>query len=260
MFYLTTVRVKETGMNLMLIVQFIILNFIITGVIIFFLHKVLIGTTQGAVRRLNTETEAARVKQAELNQKIKEANEELEKRKIEAEKLVKQMLEEGEEKAKEERQKVLNKARAEAEDVVNKAQRTKDAVRMEIEKEMQLKLTDECAKIFNMILSEKSSKVFSDHLVEEFVENLKTIDAGQVSSEVSTIDIFTAAVLLPDAQGRIEQVLNDKLKRPVKFVYHVDPKIVGGVSLKFGSLVLDGSLKNIIQETNIKLKKQLQRE
>ncbi len=247
-------------MSLMLIIQFIVLNFIITGVIIFFLHKVLIGTTQGAVRRLNTETEAARAKQAELNQKIKEANEELEKRKIEAEKLVKQMLEEGEEKAKEERQKVLNKARAEAEDVVNKAQRTKDAVRKEIEKELQLKLTDECAKIFNMILSEKSSSVFKDQLVSEFVENLKVIDASQVSPDVNKIDIITAVDLSPEAKGRVEQVLSDKLKRTLTFTYHSDPKILGGVSLKFGSLVLDGSLKNIIEETSVKLKKQLQRD
>jgi len=246
-------------MSLMLIFQFIVLNFIITGVIIFFLHKVLIGTTQGAVRRLNTETEAARAKQAELNQKIKEANEELEKRKAEAEKLVKQMLEEGEEKAKEERQKVLNKARAEAEDVVNKAQRTKDAVRKEIEKELQLKLTDECAKIFSMILSEKSSAVFKDQLVSEFVENFKAIDASQISPDVNTIDIITAVDLSIEAKGRVEQVLADKLKRALTFVYHADPKILGGVSLRFGSLVLDGSLKSLIEETGVKLKKQLQR-
>lgn len=247
-------------MSWMLIFQFIVLNLVITGVIIFFLHKVLIGTTQGAVRRLNTETEAARTKQAELNQKIKEANEELEKRKAEAEKLVKQMLEQGEEKAKEERQKVLNKARAEAEDVISKAQRTKDAVRSEIEREMQLKLTDECAKIFSMLISERSSKIFNDNLVEEFIDNLKTVDAAQVSADVSAIDIITASDLSPDIRMRIEQVLNDKLRRPVTYAYHADPKVLGGVSLKFGSLVLDGSLKNAIQETNAKIKQQLQRE
>ena len=68
-------------MNLMFFVQFIVLMFVVVGVIGFFLHKLLIGTTQGAVNRLNSETEATRAKQAELNQKIKEANEELEKRK-----------------------------------------------------------------------------------------------------------------------------------------------------------------------------------
>jgi len=247
-------------MNLMLIVQFIVLNFIVSGVIIFFLHKTLIGTTQGAVRRLNNETEAARTKQAELNQKIKEANEELEKRRVEAEKLVKKMLEEGEEKTKEERQKIVNKARAEAEEVINKAQRTKDTVRKEIEKELHLKLVDECGKIFNMILSEKTSRIFSDHLIEEFAENLKGIDPGQVSPEVDAVNILTAQELSTDRQKGIEQILTDKLKRPIKFSYQVDPLLVGGVALKFGSLVLDGSLRNIIQETSIKLKKQLQRE
>jgi len=246
-------------MNLMLIVQFIVLNFIVSGVIIFFLHKMLIGTTQGAVRRLNNETEAARVKQAELNQKIKEANEELEKRRIEAEKLVKQMLEKGEEQSKEERQKIVNKARAEAEEVINKAQRTKDAVRQEIEKDLQLKLVDECTKIFNLILSEKSSRVFCDQLVEEFIDNLKGIDPGQVSPEVDSVNIIAANELSAESRKKIEDILNEKLKRPIKFAYQVDPVVVGGVALKFGSLVLDGSLKNIIQETAVRLKQKLQR-
>jgi F0F1-type ATP synthase delta subunit len=246
-------------MTLMLIVQFIVLNLIISGVILFFLHKTLIGTTQGAVKRLNNETEAARVKQAELNQKIKDANEELEKRKAEAEKLVKQMLEQGEEKSKEERQKIVNKARLEAEEVITKAQRTKDAVRKEIEKELQLKLIDEYAKVFNMILSEKASKIFCDHLIEEFINNLKGVDPSQVSPEVSSINVIAAVELSSNHRKEIEQVLNDKLKRPIKFVYQVDPKVVGGVALKFGSLVLDGSLKNIIQDTTVKLKQELNR-
>lgn len=246
-------------MNFMLIVQFIVLNFVVSGVILFFLHKTLIGTTQGAVRRLNNETEAARVKQAELNQKIKEANEELEKRRVEAEKLVKEMLEKGEEQTKEERQKIVTKARAEAEEVINKAQRTKDAVRKDIEKELHLKLVDECAKIFNMILSEKSSKVFSESLVEEFLDSLKGIDPSQVSPEVDSVTIVTASEFSDDSRKKIEHILNDKLKRPIKFVYEADPSVVGGVALKFGSLVLDGSLKSIIQDTTIKLKKQLQR-
>lgn len=242
-----------------MMVQFAILMFVICGVIIFFLHKILIGTTQGAVRRLNQETEATRQKQAELNQKIKEANEELEKRKAEAEKIVKQMLEEGEQKSKEERQKIVTKARAEAEDVITKAQRTKDAVRKEIEKELQLKIIDGYAKVLNIILSERSSKIFSDHLVDEFIENLKAVDASQVSVEVDSVQIISSGELSGDHRARIEQVLNDKLKRQIKFVYQIDLKLVGGIALKFGSLVLDGSLKNIIQETTVKLKQELNR-
>ena len=57
---------------------------------IFFLKKILFDSTQGAVNRLNRETEAVRAKQAELNEKIKQANEELEER---ASLLVEQKLE-----------------------------------------------------------------------------------------------------------------------------------------------------------------------
>jgi len=243
----------------MLLLQFLILTFVVAGVIIFFLHRFLISSTQGAVKRLNTETEGARAKQADLNQKIKEANEELSKRKEEAEKLVKKMMEDADEAAKGERAKIIEKARAEAEEVITKAHRTKDAVRQEIEKELSIKLVDKASDILKAILGERSKGAFSDKLVEEFLEKLKDIDPAQVSDKVDVVDVVTAAEISADNRGKIEKLIKDKLNREVKFNYQADLKIAGGAILKFGSLVLDGSLRNAIREKAIELKMDIEK-
>ena len=102
-------------MNPLIIVQFLIVQTIFFGLIIFVLKKVLHDDTKGAVNRLNKETEEVRAKQAELNEKIKLANEELERRKKEADALVARMTDEATDNAKEEREKLVNKARQEGE-------------------------------------------------------------------------------------------------------------------------------------------------
>ncbi len=238
----------------MLILQFLVLTFVVSGVIIFFLHRTLISSTQGAVNRLNTETEDARTKQAELNQKIKEADEELAKRKKEADALVKKMMEEAESKSKEERDGLIAKARKEAEDVILKAQRTKDSIRQIIEKESEIKLVERCAQILTIICSEKAGEAFSNQLVEDFLEQLKDVDAKQVSPEVETVDIVSLKEISSEEKISLEKTIKEKLNREVAFQYQVDPKIGGGIIVRFGSLTLNGSLQSAIDDAVVSIK------
>lgn len=247
-------------MSLILIVQFLVLVFVVSGTILFFLHRVLIASTDGAVKRLNRETESARSKQAELSQKIKEADEELAKRKAEADELVKKMLEDAEESSKNERAEIINKARKEAEEVITKAQRTKDAVRKEIEKQLRTQMTNECIKIMEIVFSEKARQMFSDQLVDEFIEKLKDVDAKQVSLDAETIDVIVSQEISLEVKKKIEDILLSKLERKIAFNYQIDPKICGGAILKFGTLALDGSLANIFTETSAFLKREIEKE
>ena len=70
----------------------------------FFIWKFSKDTIDKDLNRLNKETEAVRGKQTELNEKIKQASEELSKRKAEADALVVKMTENAEKAAKEERE------------------------------------------------------------------------------------------------------------------------------------------------------------
>jgi len=244
---------------LVMILQFIVLMAIVAGGLIFAFHRFLISSTDGAVNRLSAETEGARAKQAELNQKIKEADEELVKRKAEADELVKKMTEEADETAKKEKADILKKARKEAEEIITKAHRTKDAIREEIEKQLRLKITNECIKIVGMVFSEKARQVFSEQLVEEFIEKLKEVDAKQVNLDADTVEIVFSHEISDEIKKKIENVLLDKFESKVEFKYIIDSKIFGGAILKFGSLALDGSLDNILKETSTDLKREIEK-
>ena len=241
-------------MNWMMIVQFIVLMAVVVGVIIFILHRVLVGSTEGAVRRLNEEAEKTRKKQVELNLKIKEADEELAKRKAEADALAQKMIQEAEEKAKGEVEKLINKARVDGEEIISKAQGNKDKIRKEIEKEMEFKIINYSTKILSTILSEKAKGVLDRHLISEFIEGLEKVDMSKISSDITSAEIITTGALDDLTKEKIAKILKAKLKRDIKVNASSDLNLIAGMALRFGSLGLDGSLRNSIKELGVSLK------
>lgn len=246
-------------MSLTLIFQFLILTFVVSGVLIFFLKKALFDSTQGAVNRLNKETESVRAKQAELNEKIKLANEELEKRKKEADALAQKMSAEAEEKAKQEREKVLSKTRQEGDEIIAKAIRTKDEMRKAVQKEMEMKMVDFTVDILTVVLSGNARKALDEYMTAEFLEELKKTDMTMINPDVKTIEITMAVSPTEQFKNRLSQMIKEKLNREVAIDAKVDPKVVSGAVIRFGSLVLDGSLSNLMMEKGIALKEKVEK-
>ena len=241
-------------MNGMMILQFLVLTAVVSGAIIFFLHRTLIASTDGAVKRLNTETEMVRSKQKELNEKIKQADEELAKRKKEADDLSRKMMEDAETKAKEEREKIVVKARQEGEEIIAKAHGTKDKIVKALEKDMELKAVDYAAEILNAVLSDKIKGILDQELVSEFIESVEKVDMSKIGPDMNTIDIVSAQPVTEEIKMKLAGIVKSKLQRDITVNATTEPKVVGGVVLKFGSLALDGSLQNFIKEKSIALK------
>jgi len=241
-------------MSLKLIFQFLVLTGVISGVLIFFLKKVLFDSTQGAVNRLNRETEDVRKKQAELNEKIKQANEELATRRTEADDLVSKMKDDAHEKANEEREKIITKARSDAEEIINKAQQTKADMRKVIEQETEMKQIDYSAMILHDILEEKAILTLNAALIEEFLKSLETVDMEMINKEINEAEVVSITTLEEKHVQKFRDILKNKLGREIKVSLSEDTKMIGGVILKFGSLALDGSLAHMILEKGTEIK------
>ncbi len=243
----------------LLFIKAIIFGMVFMGVAFFLLRRYLFKTTEGAVTRLNKETEVVRSKQTELNTKIKQAQEELVKRRAEADALVAKMKTAAEEKAKEEREKILAKSRQEGEEIIAKAQNTKDEIRKVLEKEMEMKATDFTVMILNEIFSDKVKNVFDGTLVNEFLDSLEKVDMAMISEDVDTADVLTAIPLSTELSQRLSGILKKKLNREINLNASVDKKIISGIILRFGTLSLNGSLQNMIKETGLGIKEKLEK-
>lgn len=242
-----------------LIIKYLILTVVISGGVIFTLHRVLISSVDGAKQRLDKEAEAARARQVELNQKVKEADEELSRRRQELDAIEKKLKSDLEASSAKEKEAILVKARQEGEEIIAKAQNSRDQIRRDIEKTMELKIIDYSSKILSDILSAKSKSGLDKVLADEFIEKLKDVDMSRIGPDVASADLVTAMPSDQKFQSDITAVIEEKLKRKVAMHIKTDASIVGGVMIQFGSLLLDGSLKNAVRSSSIALKQDVEK-
>ena len=250
---------ESEGLGIMFLVKIFVVNIIFIGGVVIALRYTFLTSTEGAVQRLSKETQEARAKQAELDQKIKAANEELDKRKKEADEVAKKLLEEAEEKAKEEREKIVKKARADGEEIISKAQGTQDKMKAAIEKQVKLETVTYAASLLNKILSEKAQGALEERLFAEFLENLEKVSVEQLGEDVNAADVVTAREINTDLKNKIQEVLKKRLNRDITVNATTDPKVISGVVLRFGSLALDASLQNLIDEASVNLREEMER-
>ena len=172
------------------IIKFLALTAVVSGVIIFFLHRVFVESTEGAISKLNDEIAKSNAKQAELSKKLKEADEELEKRKIESKELAEKIRTEAEEESKASRESIVSKAREEGEEIIAKAQNAKEEMRKEIQSEFDIKLIGYSMEILNQVFSQKVKDGLNDVLMDEFLEKLQDIDMSRIDGGMSPLDSF----------------------------------------------------------------------
>jgi len=242
-----------------LIIKFLVLTAVISAGLIFALHRTLISSVDGAKQRLDKEAEAARARQAELGQKVKEADEELARRKQELDAIEKKMKFELEASSGKEKESILNKAREEGEEIIAKAQASRDGIRREVEKVMELKIVDYSSKILSDVLSDKVRSGLDRQLTADFVEKLKNVDMTKIAPDVMSADLVTATTGEPKLYTDVGAILEDKLKRKIVLNSKTDPAMIGGVMLQFGSLLLDGSLKGSIRSSAVALKQDIEK-
>ena len=246
-------------MTFQLIVQFLILTTVISGVIIFTLHRVFVSSVEGAKQRLERDAEAARAREAELNRKIKEADEELSRRRKELNAMEQKMKTELEAEANKHKEELINKARSDAEEIIVKAQNAAEGFRRDIEKQMEIKIVDYSAKILETILIKKAREALEKELVEEFIAQLKDLDMSKISPEIKSADVVTAYGMAEADLKKIFDIFRTKTGRDIAFQGKTDGAHISGAVIQFGSLRLDGSLKAAIRESSITLKTEIEK-
>jgi F0F1-type ATP synthase delta subunit len=242
-----------------LIGQFLLLTAIVSAALIFALHRVFISSVEGAKQRLERDAEAARAREAELNRKIRQADEELAARKKELDNLERKMKGDLEAEAVKHKEDLIQKARTDAEEIIIKAQNAADGIRRDIEKQMELKIVDHTSKVLDEVLSKKAKAALEKDLVEEFITQLAHVDMSKISHEIKAADVVTTQGLGEADLRRIGEIIRSKTGRDISLHPKTETGHISGVVLRFGSLHLDGSLKSAVREAAVGLKAEIEK-
>lgn len=241
----------------MLIIGFIVAQILILGVVIALLRRLIFSDTNSAINRLTKLDNMNREKEKLLVRKLEQAQKQIDEQK--------QLMQDEEQRIKAEARRAANqlhediirKAKEEGDEIIRKAQATKDQIRTDAMIEAEGKMIEICAEILNKTLSTVVQVQMNEKLVEEFIAELEKADLTKINSDVSEIEIISSLPIAVHDQEKIKQQLHAKLGRPVRLYSNEDPKLLGGILMKIGTMVVDGSLAERVNDNAKQMKQGL---
>jgi hypothetical protein len=166
-------------------------------------------------------------------------------------------------KAKEEATKTVEDARARAllerEKIINQAVETRDKMRQEVMAEMEEKAIFHSKDLISEFFSGDLRKIVHETLISEAIEGLKGLPVENFQISSGAAEVKVAQALTADEKQKLQKAIKAKINKEVTLHEEVDASLVGGLVLKFGTFVIDGSLINRLKESASRLKKETAR-
>lgn len=233
----------------MLIVALIILQLLIFGVLIFFFRKIMTQNMAQATHHLDELSQDYHKKEQEVEKQMQEARQKAEDiinvAKEEAEKLRLQILHDTES----EKERIISEARTRSEDMIKQADNTRHLLLSELDERIAKEATGKACEVLQLALPDEFKEVVHSRWVEGLIENgFSQIERLHVSKDLKEVKIISAFTLKESERNKLSKKIKEFIGHEISIKEEIDPKICSGLIIHFGSLVLDGSLNNMIKE------------
>ncbi|MCM8789963.1 MAG: F0F1 ATP synthase subunit delta [Candidatus Omnitrophica bacterium] len=233
----------------MLIVSLILFQLVIFAVLIFTFRKVMTKNIIVATRHIEELNRDYAKKEQEIDHQLQET-------KLKAESIIKAAQQEAQnlkiqtiKEAENERDKIVGQARAQSIEIIQQADKARQALLQEIEERIDKEAVNKACLLLEDTLPEEFKQNVHLHWVEELIANgFSQLERLRIPQDLQEIKITSAFALNTEQRKSLFKKLNEVFGREITLKEEVDPKVVAGLIISMGSLVLDGSLKNKIKE------------
>ncbi|MBI5872841.1 MAG: F0F1 ATP synthase subunit delta [Candidatus Omnitrophica bacterium] len=223
----------------------LILLQVVTFVVILLVMRFLFGSQlKSALNRLQVLHQDSLEKEEILNKELERAKTQVDAEIARAKEEAKLIVDTAKRNAEKLGLEASARAQAEAKKMLDES--TDKAKRLEAEilassEEKALTLAQE---LIRFTLAQTDQKALHTQLIDEFIEELKKVDKEKLTVATDHALVLTPQAMTSQEQQVLKAVLSSKLGIPVSLEEKVDVSIVGGMVVKLGGLIIDGSLKN----------------
>lgn len=243
----------------MWIFGFALMQIVVFGAVLYFYKKIMTGDTENTVKRLGAVYEDLLVKQKELTEKIEAAEKDYEAKKEEAATIADKLAGQAMDEVRKKEEEILKKARSEAEDILSKAHGSRDQMAREMEVAANKKMVDFVADLLTRVFDEKTRALIHVQFIKNFIEQAKKSNLDSIDLREQHPTIRTAIALKKEEKDELGRVIAERLGKPdIQIDEAVDEKLIAGVAMQIGTLLLDGSFSNTLKEAAIQVKEKLQ--
>jgi len=225
-----------------MLLQLVIIQIITFFAIVFVLKKLLYAETQKEAARLKVLKEENAGKEKELQEKISTADGAYREKIAKAEEEIRLLRAKTEEEADEAGRRITDRAKIESEEILKAAFNTKDKIRDEITLEMRKKLPVMASAIFKEALSPEAVEHIHAGLVKDVLKQVKKIDGAKFKIKISKGELISAFPITKGEASALTEAVCGRLGYKISFIHKDDRKLIAGVVIRLGTLVIDGSL------------------
>jgi len=226
----------------MSLIYFLIIQVLFFGALVFVLHRILSRNVTHATGHLEALGQESMKKEEALKGRLEDTErlrrETLSKAKNEGERL----QTEAKQQAADEKARIIAEAHKEAERIVEKANESQEVLKQELAEQTEEKALLRAKEILVSTLPEDIRKKLHEDWMQSLMNNGLAFDQFKPRKD-ETFQVTSAFPLESKQRNELKEHLKEALKHEVQFKETVDPKLVIGMVVSCGSLVLDGSLR-----------------
>jgi F0F1-type ATP synthase delta subunit len=239
------------------LVVILVTQFVVFVVIVVALRKLLLSDTMNAIKRLKSaEADLAR-KEDMMRQKMEAHEQEFLKKQAAAQEEMDRKRAADEQDLGRLKDRIKAEAKIEADKILGDAQLAKERIREQLVRETSGKAVEYAGELFKMVMSKNIGEKLNVAFVDELIAALADVDETTVSIEAGESEFVASHKLDAVQKGRLEALLAQKFGVTTKINEKIDESLLAGLTIKLGSLEIDGSLLNRYREGVNEIKKQV---
>ena len=227
--------------------QIVVLLIFASITLIFFLRYILTQHYANVTRRLEELTKDYANKQADLDKRFRQTKQEYQDIIIKAKKEATELREKTIQEANAEKERIINEARQRSEDMVGQAERTCEFLKKEIEQRIEQGALNKARELLQDSIPENFRKELHELWMKDAGKAEFQIGRLNLPKDVKEVKVSSAFPLTKQIREDLQEKLKKKLGTSVDLKEEVDPKLVVGLIVTIGSVVIDASLRYKIQ-------------
>ncbi|MDD5477356.1 MAG: F0F1 ATP synthase subunit delta [Candidatus Omnitrophica bacterium] len=230
-----------------MLIQLLILQFITFIGIIFLLRFLFARQLKSALERLNILHEENLSKEEELKEELRRAKEEsqvqIQQGKDEAELII----EEAGKEAQRIRMNMEVQAKQQAEKIIADSHLEVEKLKVSVIKDVQAQSVELASRMIAELLTETDKIALQYEFANGVIEEISRLPKEQFNVRGNQVKVVSSFLLLDRQKNAIKRVLAEKIGKEIELNEQIDPKLIGGLTIELGGMVIDGTLKSKLQ-------------
>lgn len=226
----------------MVFIYLIVAQIIIFAILLFVLRKIMYSTSVHEVKRLQVLTQETENKKQQLTVEVEALKKEYEEKIKTLEVQAQQLKSDAKEESNKQKEEVIVLAKLEAEKILSQAINAKEKIKEEIKQQMLEELSANILQKVKKVFNSKNQRLLHEGLIDDILEELARFNKNQIKVNQVNGVLITAYQIQGAKKQKIIDILREKIDSKVTLEEKIDESIMAGVIIKFGSLVIDGSL------------------